>query len=182
MNPPDTMTATRAPDGGAAPGWSRRPYVGALPKTFQTTLPASEASRRLALLADGPVTVGAAAGASASLRLRAGPPLPATTLRVMVTGDEAAARIQCRFDASRLDAADLWVYGGATVIGFVVSGSWLSGHMPLALRERLTAAAPAFMALLALTALAHYGFRRWRQAVRDRLFDHVVAALGVPIE
>jgi hypothetical protein len=54
--------------------------------------------------------------------------------------------------------------------------------MPAPARAAVGAAAPGFMAALAAVALAHYAFRRWRQAVRDRLFDRAMLALGVPIE
>ena len=162
--------------------WSRRPFVGALPKAFQSRLTVAAAGTRLAGLAEGAETVGSADEAGGWLRLRAGPPLPATTLRLTLADGEAGAVIVCRFDESRWDSLDLWIYTAAAAIGFIVAGSWLSGHMPQAMRDHITGAAPLFIALLALVAMTHYGFRRWRQAVRNRLFDHVIVALGVPIE
>lgn len=71
---------------------------------------------------------------------------------------------------------------GAATMGFVVSGSWPSGHMPAAAKEKITSIAPVFLAALALMALAYDGFRRWRQGGRDRVFDKTIVALEGPIE
>ncbi len=166
----------------AMPVWSRRPHIGTLPRVFQSTLPAAEALNRLSALMEGPGVTGAIDGASAWLRPRAWLRPPAATLRLTVTDQEADARVQCRFDPSRWDEIDLWIYGGAVAIGVAVASSWLTGHMPPAARAKITAGAPVFMAALAVVALAHYAFRRWRQAVRDGLFDRAMIALGVPIE
>jgi hypothetical protein len=176
------MTTTEASRRRPPPAWSRRPYVGTLAKTFHSTLSMAETRERLEALTDGPDTVGEADGDRAWLQPRSGLRPPATTLRIRIVEDGAGARIECRFDNSRLDQIDLWVYAAAAAIGLVVSGSWLSGHMPEAARHKISAVAPAFLAALAAVALVNYGFRRWRQAVRDRLFDRTIVALGVPIE
>ena len=162
--------------------WSRRPYIGTLPKVFRSTLGADAAMAGLAALLTGPDTVGEIQGNTAWLRPRAWPRPPAATLRLTVIEDEAGAKVSLRFDPSRWDTIDLWVYSTVAAIGFVVAGSWLSGHMPFMTREKISAAAPVAMAGLAVVALGHGAFRNWRKAVRDRLSDRVLIAMGVPIE
>ena len=175
------MTPTNPSIQGATPMWSRRPYVGTLPKVFRTALTPGEVLTRLKGLAEGPDTVGAVEGSFAWLRRRGGPPLPATTLRLTVAEESGGARVVCRFDPSPLDTLDLWIYSGAATIGFVVAGSWLSGHMPQLTRAKISEAIPVCLAALAVVTVTHSAFRRWRQAVRDRLFDQTMIAVGVPI-
>ena len=170
---------TRSP---AMSRWSRRPYVGALPRVMRARLPAASALEGLRALLDGPEVTGDIDGSQAWLRTRAAPRPPASTLRLTIRDDAAGARIDCRFDESRWDEMDIWIYGIATAFGVVVATSWLSGHLPAAARAHISAAAPVFMAALAVVAVAHFAFRRWRKAVRDRLFDQAMIALGVPIE
>ena len=176
------MTTLDTPDRPAPVAWSRRPFVGSLPKGFLSRLPADAVRERLASLANGPDTIGATDANGGWLRLRAGPSLPASTLRLTVESDDAGARLTCRYDSSRWDSIDLWIWAGAAAAGFNVAAMWFGGAMPPGLRDRLMAATPPAMATVALVALAHYGFRRWRQTVRNRLFDTVIVALGVPIE
>jgi hypothetical protein len=163
------------------PTWSRRPYIGALPKALVSDLPAAEAMAGLrALVAEGDIE-GAVEGNTAWLRRRGFPRPPASTLKLRVVDHAEGARVECRFDASRWDEIDLWVYGGAATVGFVVAGSWVSGHMPEATRGLIAGAVPAAIGALAALSAGHYAFRRWRQSVRSRLFDRAMIAMGVPI-
>jgi hypothetical protein len=164
------------------PTWSRRPHIGALAKAFQSTLPAPRALEGLRALLAGPDVEGEIDGNIAWLRPLAKPRPPTTTLRLTIREGEGGARVEARFDVSRLDEMDVLIYAGATAFGVVVSGSWLTGHLPAAAKAAISAAVPGYLAALALVALAHYAFRRWRKAVRDRLFDSAMIALGVPIE
>ncbi len=75
---------------------------------------------------------------------------PAATLRLTVTDQEGGARVPCRFDPSRWDEIDLWIYGGAVAIGVAVASSWPTGHAPPAARAKITAGAPVFMAALGI--------------------------------
>ena len=165
----------------STPTWSRRPFIGSLPKGFRSSLPAAEALVGLGTLLASPDIEGSTEGDTAWLRPKGGLQPPAVTLKLKVVDASDGAKIECRFDASKWDAIDLGIYALVAAVGFEVAAAWFSGRLAMLGKDLLSSVTPLAIAGLATLSTGHYAFRRWRQSVRNRLFDRAVIALGVPI-
>ncbi len=176
------MTTMEPSKRRAAAAWSRRPFVGTLPKVMVSSLPAAGALAGLAGLLQAADVEGSVDGATAWLKPKGGPQPPAVTLRLRIIDDPDGAKVECRFDTSRWDTVDLWVYALVASVGFVVAAAWLGGNLSSLGKAMFTSVSPLGIGGLAVLSTGHYAFRRWRRNVRNRLFDRTMIALGVPVE
>jgi hypothetical protein len=165
-----------------APPTPPRPYLGTLPRAFRSPMSAPEATRRLRQGLEASDVDGAVEDGRAWLRARARNPPAPPALWLTIAEATPGARITLRFDPSPYEEADLWVYAVAGFLGLGMIGLWTSGALPPVLRQRLTIAFPALLALLAAVVVVHWFIRQKLRRDRRRVLDVAMSALDLAAE